>query len=81
MTQQYDNQQRPQVYQVAVIPTIATTLLITLFFGLFGLIPAVTHTSRARAMGQPTNKYWITFGAVMGVAVVFTLILIGGGAH
>ena len=34
------------------LPTVATTIVITFLFGLFGLIPATMHTSRARAAGR-----------------------------
>ena len=52
----YGNYQQP----AAVLPTIWPTLLITFFFGIFGIIPATMHTSRAREVGRPTNNYWAT---------------------
>ena len=47
-------------YQVQArpIPAVTTTVLITLFFGIFGLIPASIHSSRAQEYGQATIKYW-----------------------
>ena len=65
-------------YQVQArpIPVITTTVLITVFFGLFGLIPASLHTSRARDAGQQTNKYWQAFGLTFGIMVAVGLLLI-----
>jgi len=61
-------------------PSIATTLCITLFFGLFGLIPAFIHRDRARAMGRHdvAGKYFATFWTV--ILISFALILIFGAA-
>jgi H+/Cl- antiporter ClcA len=63
----YGNYQQP----AAALPTIWPTLLVTLFFGLFGLIPAVMHANRAREQGRPTNNYWITFGATIVGSFIF----------
>ena len=65
-------------YQVPArpIPAITTTVLITYSFGLFGLIPASLHTSRARDAGQQTNKYWQAFGLTFGIMVAVGLLLI-----
>jgi hypothetical protein len=62
-------------------PSIATTLLITLFFGLFGLIPAFIHRDRARAMGRHdvAGKYFATFWTVFLIGVALVLILAAGG--
>src|SRR5664279_4471272 len=54
--QPYGNNQQP----AAALPSIWPTLLITFFFGIFGIIPAVMHTTRAREAGRPTNNYWAT---------------------
>jgi len=61
----------PPVYVMPVrpAPSIALTLVITLFFGLFGLIPAAVHTSTARTLGMPTRKYWMTFWLTLAVPV------------
>ena len=52
----YGNYQQP----AAALPAIWPTLLITFFFGIFGIIPAVMHTTRAREAGRPTKNYWAT---------------------
>jgi len=64
-------------YQVQArpVPAITTTVLITAFFGLFGLIPASLHTSRARDAGQPTNKYWQAFGWTFGIMLALGLLV------
>ncbi len=57
---------------------MALTVVITLFFGLFGLIPAAMGSNKAKALGQPSGKYWkafgITFGALVVLAVAGVLI-------
>jgi hypothetical protein len=73
----------PRAY--AQPPAITTTVVITLFFGLFGLIPASMHSSRAREMGQPTGKYWkafwITFGVEIAIIVLFYVIVFAAIAN
>lgn len=63
-------------------PGIALTLVITLFFGLFGLIPAFMHSEEAKRNGYPTGKYWATFGIVLGAQILlamafFLLVVVG----
>lgn len=57
-------------YPVPVIlvapPAVTTTVLVTLFFGLFGLIPASRHSQRAQQMGLDGGKYWKAFGITFG---------------
>jgi len=52
---------------------------VSLFFGLFGLIPAVRHSRMARERGYSERGYWWAFGVVVGiealVAVVLPLVL------
>ncbi len=64
-------------YQVQArpIPAVTTTVLITLFFGIFGLIPASMHSSRAREYGQATNKYWQAFWIVFGIQLLLGIIV------
>lgn len=66
-------------YQVQVqarpVPAITATVLITLFFGFFGLIPTTIHTNRARDAGQQTNKYWKAFGLTFGILLTLGLLL------
>ena len=63
-------------YVQATAPGIATTLVITLFFGIFGLIPAASASSKAKALGQPTGKYWAAFAIPMGAYVLLMFLLI-----
>ena len=53
-------------------PSIAATVWITLLFGLFGLIPATMHSSRAAALGQPTGKYWAAF---IGILLLWVFLI------
>lgn len=63
-------------------PGIALTLVITLFFGLFGLIPAFVHSEEAKRNGYSPSKYWATFGITLGaqflLAMIFFLFVIFG---
>lgn len=58
-------------------PSVATTVLITLFFGLFGLIPAFIHRDRARAMGRAdvAGKYFTAFWSIILGAIVLVFLL------
>ena len=76
----YGNYQQP----AAALPTIWPTLLITFFFGIFGLIPASMHTSRAREAGRPTNTYWAAFGWTMAASIllwVLFIVVIASSVH
>ena len=44
-------------------PSAWTTFVITLLFGVFGLIPALIHSMRARDDNRPTGPYWLSFCA------------------
>ena len=44
--------------------------MVTLLFGLFGLIPAVVQTSHAKIDGYSTNKYWTAFWITIVVQIV-----------
>ena len=59
-----------------LVPTIATTLMISLFFGVFGVIPASIHADRARRQGAPTAKYWQTFLTVMALDLLLMVLVI-----
>jgi hypothetical protein len=59
----------PQPYYSA-LPSTATTIWITIFFGLFGLIPATIHTNHARDLGVRDNRYYRAFGWTFGIAIV-----------
>ena len=54
---------------------MTTTVLITQFFGIFGLIPASIHSSRAQEYGQATIKYWQAFWIVFGIQLLLGIIL------
>ena len=64
----------------AKTPSIALVLLITLFFGVFGAIPAAIHYQQARAQGASGKKYWITFAVVMAAWIAVAGVLIAAVA-
>lgn len=43
------------------LPGIATVVAVTLLFGVWGIVPAMRHTSTARAEGVHTRRYWAAF--------------------
>lgn len=51
-------------------PGLALTIVITLFFGLFGLIPAALAAGKARRAGHSEGRYWIAFGTSLAAAVL-----------
>ena len=57
-------------------PGVGAIVLVTLFLGLFGLIPAAMKSSRAEALGYPTTPYWKAFWLTLLLPVVFLLILV-----
>ncbi len=58
-------------------PSYVPTLLVSLLGGLFGLIPAVRHSTMARQRGYRTSGYWWAFGlSATGLAVVVVLALV-----
>jgi hypothetical protein len=64
---------RPQYSQ---LPSTATTIWITIFFGAFGLIPATIHTNRARDLGVRDNRYYKAFGWTFGIATVSWILFL-----
>jgi hypothetical protein len=46
-------------------PSVATTIWITLIFGIFGIIPAAIHSEQARTLGEPPGGYWFAFAATL----------------
>jgi hypothetical protein len=59
-------------------PGIGMVVAITALFGLFGLIPASGRAKKARALGLPTAKYWIAFGATTAANFVVGIFLLIG---
>ncbi len=58
------------------LPAVTTTVVITILFGFFGLIPASLHTKRAREAGVKTNKYWKAFGWTYGISLATGIALL-----
>jgi hypothetical protein len=48
------------------LPSRTATVLVTAFFGLFGLIPASMHSKRAKQLGVSGNRYFTAFGITFG---------------
>lgn len=65
-----------QVVIMVAPPAVTTTVLITLFFGLFGLIPASRHSQRAEQMGLSGGKYWKAFGITFGAMTMVNVIAV-----
>jgi cyclophilin family peptidyl-prolyl cis-trans isomerase len=57
------------------LPGLAPTIVITVLFGLFGLIPAAIAAGKARRAGVSENRYWIAFGASMAGSVVLYAVV------
>lgn len=61
-------------YGATAVPSLAATILVTVFFGLFGLIPAAIHSQRANQLGQDGSRYWKAFGITLGIEVAVTVL-------
>lgn len=57
-------------------PSYTPTILVSIFFGVFGLIPAIRHSRMARERGYTTSGYWWSFGLPM---LIPTLIVVAAG--
>ena len=68
-------QQHPQQSCHVALPTVWPTILVTFFLGLFGLIPAIMHTNRAKQAGRPTSNYWVAFGCTTAANVLLWVIV------
>lgn len=56
----------------------AVTAIITFFFGLFGLIPCLISTSRAKRLSLPTRPHWLAFWIPELVRVsIYVIVAIG----
>lgn len=82
-SEQYSDWQRAQPTR-PVAPGVGMVVAITLFFGVFGLIPASSRANEARRMGYSARPYWAsfwwTFGAVALAWIVLWFIVIAAGA-
>jgi hypothetical protein len=56
-------------------PSYWLTFVITFFFGLFGLIPAILHSNTARERGYSQSSYWIAFAVGLGLEIVLSIAL------
>lgn len=56
-------------------PSLAPTVLITLLFGVFGLIPAHFAAKRATALGFTAGAYMHAFRITLAVAVMLFILL------
>jgi cyclophilin family peptidyl-prolyl cis-trans isomerase len=63
----------------APAPGISLTIVITVLFGLFGLIPAALAASQARRTGHPENRYWIAFGVSLAGSVALYVVVVLAG--
>jgi hypothetical protein len=63
-------------YNQAERPSYVPTALVTFFFGLFGLIPAVRHSRMARERGYPDSGYWVTFAVAMVTATALYVAIV-----
>ncbi|RBY76254.1 hypothetical protein DQ239_14830 [Blastococcus sp. TF02-09] len=68
------------------LPSRRTTVLVTAFFGLFGLIPASRHSRQAEQLGVSGSRYYTAFaltlaaGALTWTLVAALLVTLGGNA-
>ncbi|WP_028048990.1 hypothetical protein [Cellulomonas sp. URHD0024] len=60
---------------VGAPPSTAVTILVTLLFGLYGLIPAAITSTNEAVAGRPTNRYWAAFGWTLGATIAFWSLL------
>jgi hypothetical protein len=58
------------------LPSRVPTVLITIFFGAFGAIPAHLHGKRAEQLGGSSTPYWKAFGVTLAASVLAWIALI-----
>jgi hypothetical protein len=63
---------------VASWPPLTATILVTILFGVFGVIPAILHTDSVRKSGAATSRYWKAFGITMLASIVAYVLLVAG---
>jgi hypothetical protein len=59
------------------LPSRVATVLITLFFGLFGLIPAYLHGKQAERQGVSPGRYYVAFAITLVASIVAYAVLVG----
>lgn len=59
-------------------PSLAATILVSLFFGVFGLIPAARHSRRAAELGYPSGRYWGAFAGALVASLLVPVLLFWG---
>jgi hypothetical protein len=59
-----------------MLPSRVKTVLITLFFGLFGLIPAYIDGRKAERQGASPGRYYVAFGITLAASVVVYAVLV-----
>jgi hypothetical protein len=64
------------LFAVRDLPSRVPTVVVTLLFGLFGFIPAVIATNRARAEGVRTGRYWAAFWWTVLVSFLAWVLLV-----
>jgi hypothetical protein len=56
-------------------PSYTPTIVVTLFFGLVGLWPAIRHSNMAKRRGYTVRGYWWAFGVILGIQIVVGILL------
>lgn len=59
-------------------PSLAATILVSFFFGVFGLIPAARHSRRAAELGYPSGRYWGAFAGALAASILIPVLLLWG---
>lgn len=57
-------------------PSYVPTILVTLFFGIFGLIPAFRHSRMAKERALNTGGYWWSFGLCLILPISLVLVVL-----
>jgi len=52
------------------LPSRATTVVITFFFGVFGAIPAYLHGQEAERRGGSSSRYWTAFAITLAISLL-----------
>ena len=57
-----------------ILPSLALTIVITLLFGIFGIIPAAVHAGQANQAGHSGARYWKAFGWTFFVSATASIL-------